>query len=45
MAEDRAVEIKGGIRSTTEEYSADKRARRIKGDSGYEIRTNHWELN
>ena len=38
MFEDHAVDIKGGIRSMTEEDSADKRARRIKGESGCKIR-------
>ena len=38
MLEDHAMEIKGGIRSKDEEDSADKRVRRIKGDSGYKIR-------
>ena len=43
MIEDRAVEIKGGIRSMAEEDSANKRERRIKGESGCEVRTNHWK--
>ena len=38
MLEDHIGEIKGGIRSMVDEYSADKRARRIKGESGREIR-------
>ena len=40
MTKDRAVEIKYGIRSMTEEDSADKRARRINGELSCEIRTN-----
>ena len=40
MMEDPAVDIKGGIRSTTEEDFADKKARRIKGESSFKIRTN-----
>ena len=38
MLEYRVTEIKGGIRSTNEEYFIDKRARRIKGKSAYETR-------
>ena len=38
MLEDCAVEIKGGIRSMTEEYSDDKRVRRIKSELSWEIR-------
>ena len=30
-----AVDIKGGIRSTAKEYFANKRVRRIKGESGW----------
>ena len=43
MLEDRVVEIKGGIRSTNEEDSIDKRVRRIKGELGCEIKTSCWE--
>ena len=43
MLKDCVVEIKGGIRSTIEEYYADKRAR-VRGESSCEIRTNHWKL-
>ena len=38
MTEDCLVEIKCGIRSMDKEDSADKRARRIKGESGCKIR-------
>ena len=39
MTEDRVVEIKDGIRSMTEEYYANKREKRIKGDLSCEIKT------
>ena len=45
MTKDRAVELEGGIRSTAEEDSADKKERRIKGESDCEIRNDRSKSN
>ena len=43
MTGDHEVDIRRGPRSTAKKDFTDKRVRRIKGESGCEIRTNHWK--